>query len=133
VCPLLLCLLGEAQASKLVGEARQAPAAIQQLLCAAGPCWMRIWINIKIEGITLLAESGARNVMRTIGHYDLDEVVVGMRILFHRVVLGASRLGGVMSDLVVDGKIPSLVSRKCAGHVRRPFGKGGHAHVRGQS
>src|SRR5690349_6740030 len=61
-----LCLFGagaglllEAEAGELLLEARQAPAAVEQLLGAAGPGGVRLGVDVEVERIALLAPGGA--------------------------------------------------------------------------
>lgn len=68
-------------------EPGQPPAAIHQALVATGPGWMRCRIDIERERIAFGAVSGVGDVLRAIGHDDLDLVVVRMQIcvFFHRI------------------------------------------------
>src|SRR3546814_1040114 len=52
-------------------------------LIAAGPGRMRGGINIQCHRVAFLAPGGASLERRAIGHLDRDEVIIGMRVLFH--------------------------------------------------
>ena len=75
------------QAFKLLLEARQAPAAVGQALIAAGPGRMRVWVDIKLQGIAFAAIGRIGGEFRTVGHNDRDLMVVRMKfwIAFHGI------------------------------------------------
>src|SRR3546814_20842010 len=53
------------------------------LFRSAGPGRMRGGINIQCHRVAFLAPGGASLERRAIGHLDRDEVIIGMRVLFH--------------------------------------------------
>ena len=71
---------------ELLLEARQAAAAIDQMLAAAGPGRMRLGVDVEGERVALLAVGRVGLKLSPVGHQDLDHVIVGMEIvlLFHR-------------------------------------------------
>src|SRR5215510_3393256 len=75
----------EAEAGELLLEARDPPGAIHDLLLAAGPGRMRLRIDVEAQRVALLAPGGAGGELGSVGHDDLDGVVVGMGIGLHGV------------------------------------------------
>ena len=73
----------EAEIFKLLVEAGNAAAAIEQLLGSTCPCGMGGRINIKLHFVAFFAPSRTGCELRTIGHDDGDCVVVRMDIGFH--------------------------------------------------
>src|SRR5262249_50445293 len=76
-------LLLEAQPRELLLEAREPSAAVEQLLGAAGPGRVRLRVDVKVERVPLLAPGGAGGELGSVGHHDLDGVVVGMGVDLH--------------------------------------------------
>src|ERR1044072_6721512 len=76
-----------AEPAELLLEAREAPAAVHQVLLAAGPGRVRLRVDVEMQRVALLAPGGAGGEFRAVGHLDRDGVVVGMDIGFHRAVL----------------------------------------------
>src|SRR3546814_14501520 len=69
--------------AKTFVETGHLTTSIQQTLIAAGPGRMRGGINIQCHRVAFLAPGGASLERRAIGHLDRDEVIIGMRVLFH--------------------------------------------------
>ena len=68
---------------ELVLEARQAAAAVEQLLSAAGPGRMRLRVDVEVERVALGPVGGARLVFGAVRHHDLDRVIVGVNVFLH--------------------------------------------------
>src|SRR6266498_2754745 len=66
------------QAAELLLEAREAPAAIHQVLLAAGPGRMRLRVDVEAQRVARLAPGGAGGEFGAVGHDDLDGVIVGV-------------------------------------------------------
>src|SRR6185312_5594767 len=79
----------DAEAFVALLELGQAAAAVEQRLLAAGPGRMRGRVDVEVQRVTLLAPGRAGLVLGAVGHDDLDRVVVGMRIGFHRLYPGS--------------------------------------------
>src|ERR1044071_1315021 len=75
-------LLG-ADAGELLLEARDAAAAVEQVLLAAGPGRVRLRVDVERERVALLAPGGAGGELAAVGHLDRDGVVIGMQIGLH--------------------------------------------------
>src|SRR5882757_5182775 len=73
-----------AEAAEFLLEARQTPAAIEQMLLAAGPGRVRLRVDVETQRVARLAPGGARGELGSVGHDDLDGVIVGVKIGFHR-------------------------------------------------
>src|SRR3546814_13725689 len=87
VCSSYLILIRSAlfkgESAKTFVETGHLTTSIQQTLIAAGPGRMRGGINIQCHRVAFLAPGGASLERRAIGHLDRDEVIIGMRVLFH--------------------------------------------------
>src|SRR5882724_2413797 len=77
-------LLLLADAGELLLEARDAAAAVEQALLAAGPGRVRLRVDVEVERIARLAPGGAGGELGPVGHDDLDGMVIGVDIGFHR-------------------------------------------------
>ena len=82
------------EAFEFLVEARQAAAAIQQLLLAAGPGRVRLRIDIEVQRIAGLAPGRPRGEFGAVGHEDFDGVVVGVDIGFHGLIFKSWRRAG---------------------------------------
>ena len=78
-----LLLVEEAE---LLLETRNASAAVKNGLGAAGPCRMRLRIDIQRQRIAILAVRGAGNELGAIGHHNIDGVIVRVNAFFHRII-----------------------------------------------
>ena len=72
---------------ELLLEPRHAAAAVDQMLLAAGPGRVRLRIDIEMQRIARLAPGRARGELGTVGHEDLDGVVVGVGVGLHNSAL----------------------------------------------
>src|SRR5262244_2537900 len=79
----LFLLLRQAETREPLLEPRQAAAAIDQLLRAAGPRRMRLRVDVKTHGVARLAPGRTRNELGAVGHDDLDRVIARMNVRFH--------------------------------------------------
>ena len=77
-------LLAEGHPGEAGVEARQAAAAVEQLLAAAGPGRMGQRVDVKVQRVTVAAEGRARGEGGAVRHHHLDEVIVGMGVGLHR-------------------------------------------------
>src|SRR5580704_2660981 len=77
--------LGLEEARELLIEARQAAAAVEQVLLAAGPGRVRFRVDIEMQRIARLAPGGPGGEFGAVGHDHFDGVVVGMEVGFHGV------------------------------------------------
>src|ERR1700676_2316508 len=80
------------EARELLVEARQAAAAVEQVLLAAGPGRVRLRVDIEMQRIARLAPGGPGGELGAVGHDHFDGVVGGMGVGFHGVVTGLSVL-----------------------------------------
>src|SRR5947207_128497 len=62
------------QPAELLLEARQAPAAVEQMLLAAGPGRMRFRVDVEAQRVARLAPGGAGGEFGPVSHDDLDGV-----------------------------------------------------------
>src|SRR5262249_44715282 len=86
----LFLLVRLEKAGELFLEARQAAATVDELLLAAGPCGMRLRVNVEMQNVTLFAPGGAGSEFAAVRHHHFDGVVARMDILFHRQFPGTS-------------------------------------------
>src|ERR1700692_3224797 len=84
--------LGLEEARELLVEARQAAAAVEQVLLAASPGRVRFRVDIEMQRIARLAPGGTGGELGAVGHDHFDGVVVGMGVGFHGVGTGLSVL-----------------------------------------
>src|ERR1700688_3249076 len=82
--------LGLEEARELLVEARQAAAAVEQMLLAAGPGRVRFRVDIEMQRIARLAPGGPGGELGAVGHDHFDGVVVGMAVGFHGVGTASS-------------------------------------------
>src|SRR5690349_317929 len=75
----------DAEALVALLELRQAAAAVKQRLLAAGPGRMRGRVDVEAQRVAFGTPGRAGLVFSAVGHDDLDRMVVGMGIGFHRV------------------------------------------------
>src|ERR1700720_2322018 len=80
------------EAGELLVEARQAAAAVEQVLLAAGPGRVRFRVDIEMQRIAWLAPGGPGGEFGAVGHDHFDGVVVGMGVGLHGVGTGLSVL-----------------------------------------
>ncbi len=78
---LVRLLAGEA--AELGVEAGDATAAIQQMLVATGPGRVGLGVDVEVQGGPFLPVGRAGLIAGAISHDHVDEVVVGMGVLFH--------------------------------------------------
>src|SRR5262249_53941360 len=76
-------LLLEAEAGELLLEAREPAAAVDQLLGAAGPGRVRLGVDVEVQRIALLAPGRAGGELGSVGHDDLDGVVIRVGVGLH--------------------------------------------------
>src|SRR5271157_897432 len=79
-----LLLPADAKAGEAAVEARQAAAAIEQLGRAPGPGRVGVRIDVEIERRALFAIGRTGHELDAVRHDDLDHVIVGVDIGFHR-------------------------------------------------
>src|SRR5580692_5853728 len=73
------------EARELLVEARQAAAAVEQVLLTAGPGRVRLRVDVEVQRIARLAPGGPGGEFGAVGHDHFDGVVVGMGVGFHGV------------------------------------------------
>src|SRR6185312_9621229 len=71
------------EAGKLLLEARDTAAAIEELLGAANPGRMRFGIDIEVQLVAVLAPGGAGLVFGSIGHNDRNRMIIRVNFGFH--------------------------------------------------
>src|SRR6478609_1845432 len=71
------------KARKLLLEARDATAAIHQLRVAAGPGRVRLGVDVEVQRVAFLAPGGAGQVLGSVGHHDLNRMIVRVNFGFH--------------------------------------------------
>src|SRR5580700_12109517 len=84
--------LGLEEARELLVQARQAAAAVEQVLLAAGPGRVRFRVDVEMQRIARLAPGGPGGEFGAVGHDHFDGVVIGMAVGFHGVGTGLSVL-----------------------------------------
>src|SRR6201995_5689553 len=89
------------EARKLLLEARDAAAAIHDLLGAAGPGRMRPRIDVEVQLVTFLAPGGAGLVLGAVGHHDRNRMIIRVNFGFHGISYGrrAPVFKSAMTDL----------------------------------
>lgn len=87
-------LVLQLQSGEPLVEPRHLPAGLSKLDRAARPRGMRQGIDIKLEGVTRLAPSGPGCELRSVGHDDLDLMVIGMNVFLHCSNQGTSVSSG---------------------------------------
>ena len=81
------CLfLAKTQVAEAGVEARQAAAAIDQMLRASGPGRMGGGIDVEVQDVARFPIGGAGEKLGPVGHDHLDQMVLGVNIGFHRKV-----------------------------------------------
>src|SRR5580658_7897559 len=93
------------EARELLVEARQAAAAVEQVLLAAGPGRVRFRVDIEMQRIARLAPGGPGGEFGAVGHDHFDGVVVGMAVGLHGVGTGVVCVAGF------GGSIPRRARR----------------------
>jgi len=119
----LFLLVRLEKAGELFLEARQAATAVDELLLAAGPCGVRLRVNVEMQNVTLFAPGGAGGEFAAVCHHHFDGMVTRMDILFHRQFPGARQarqmgdeFGGSIQQPVTGGKPLRLTAVGLAGH-----------------
>src|SRR5262249_38212314 len=79
------------EARELLLEARDAAAAIHDLLGAAGPGRVRLRIDVQIELVAFLAPGRAGLVLGAIGHHDRNRMIIRVNFGFHDMSLRRRR------------------------------------------
>src|SRR5208283_5921041 len=82
--PRVLLLAADAEIGETAVEARQATAAVDQLLRAASPGRVGVRVDVEVQGGALLAIGRAGHELDAIGHDDLDHMIVGVNVGLHR-------------------------------------------------
>ena len=77
-----LLLLAQ-EAGELLLEARDAAAAVHEVLLAAGPGRVRLGVDVEMHDIALLAPGGAGGELGPVGHHHLDGVIFRVNLGFH--------------------------------------------------
>src|SRR3954471_5174975 len=77
------------ESRKLLLEPRDAAAAVEQLLGAAGPGRVRLGVDIEVQLVALLTPGGAGLVLGPIGHDDRNHMIIRMNFGFHDISFGA--------------------------------------------
>src|SRR5690242_20160967 len=102
-----------AEATELLLEARQAPAAVDQVLLAAGPGRVRLRIDVEVQRVARLAPGGTGGELGAVGHDDLDGVIVRVDFGFHLSPRGA----GGANDMKFGRLYSRRVSAKQGGNI----------------
>src|ERR1700760_934258 len=76
------------EARKLLLEARDAAAAVHDLLGAAGPGRMRLRIDVEVQLVALLAPGGTGRILAAVGHHDRNCMIIRVNFLFHGISCG---------------------------------------------
>src|SRR5215813_14959090 len=66
------------KARELLLEARDAAAAVHDLLGAAGPGRVRFRVDIEVQLVAGLAPGGAGLVLGSVGHHDRNHMIIRM-------------------------------------------------------
>ena len=106
--------------AELLLEAREAAAAVEQMLLAAGPGRVRLRVDVELQLVARLAPGGAGGELGSVGHDDLDGVIVGMDVGFHawfpaplrRYLLEKLRLYSPRNRPKQAGAEPAIVCRR---------------------
>src|SRR3984893_1029929 len=77
------------EARELLLEPRNAAAAIEHLLGAAGPGRVRLGVDIEVQLVARFAPGGARLVFGAIGHHDRNHMIFRVNFGFHGISFGA--------------------------------------------
>src|SRR3954467_6849243 len=88
------------ESRKLLLEPRDAAAAVEQLLGAAGPGRVRLGVDVEVQLVALLAPGRARLVFGAVGHHDRNGMIIRVNFGFHGSSLGAGR---ALMAMAMDG------------------------------
>src|SRR5512139_1358724 len=80
--PLLL-LFAERKTAEALVEARDLAAGVQHALVATGPGGMSRRVDVEVQRVAFLAPSRPGLVLGAVGHFDRDEVIIGVRPALH--------------------------------------------------
>src|ERR1700759_851422 len=118
------------EARKLLLEARDAAAAIHDLLGAAGPGRMRPRIDVEVQLVAFLAPGGAGLVLGAVGHHDRNGMIFRVNFGFHGV--SCRRPAPVFKSAMTDfgGSIPHGLRQT---KPREPAYLAGFAILRGEA
>src|SRR5256885_11616928 len=75
-----------AQSAELLLEARETSATVEQVLLAAGPGRMRLRVDVEAQRVARLAPGRTGDELGSVGHDDLDGVIIRVNVGFHRSV-----------------------------------------------
>src|SRR5690554_194452 len=78
------CVASEPEAGVLVLELRHAASGVHQAGAATGPGGVDGRIDVERERVSFLAPGRFHLHHGAIGHLDIDDVVIGMDVCFHR-------------------------------------------------
>src|SRR4051794_4860929 len=96
---------------KLLLESRDAAAAVENLLGAAGPGRVRLGVDVEVQLVAFLAPGGARLVFGSIGHHDRNGMIIRMNLVLHGSSFGAAgaciRVGNLGFGALYNGNRPS--------------------------
>jgi len=73
----------EAKTSVFVLKLGHTATGVHKTGGATVPCRVHGWVDVECHRVTLFAPSGFHLNDRTICHFDVDDMVVWMRIFFH--------------------------------------------------
>src|ERR1700743_3885151 len=76
------------EARNLLLEARDAAAAVQELLGAAGPGRVRLRVDIEVQLVAFLAPGRAGLVLGAVGHHDRNCMIIRVNFIFHGISCG---------------------------------------------
>src|SRR5687767_3230877 len=81
-CPRL-SLLGKAQTTEALVEARDLAACVEHPVAAAGPGRVDAGVDVEVQRVAFLAPGRAGLELGAVGHLDVDHVVVGVGFGLH--------------------------------------------------
>src|SRR4029077_12324171 len=87
------------EAREFLLEPRQAAAAVDQMLLAAGPGRVRFRVDVEMQHIARLAPGGPGGEFGAVGHDHFDGVVVGLGVGFHGFIVCLAAPAGALSSL----------------------------------
>jgi hypothetical protein len=79
------------QAGELLLEARDAAAAIEDLLLTAGPGRVRLGVDVEVQRVAFLALGRAGQEFGPVGHDDLNRMIIRVNFGFHGKILNARK------------------------------------------
>src|SRR5690242_3561154 len=76
-------LFAERKTAEALVEARDLATRVEHLAAAAGPGRMRSRVDVEVQRVAFIAPGRPGLVLGPVGHFDGDEVIIGVRPALH--------------------------------------------------